>query len=513
MQKLILLLTISISFFCFGKNKMHVLTSPNKIIVQKIGHEIRVLSRFSADKNVFNRFVEGNNISAFLPCDAPFESGMQAKPFHIGWDDFAPFLLNGYQDIGANHGSIFTFRVSIPRHWLTDKDIGRVLTDDAGHKFIIVDIVNKSDFLIHSEYTRDGNKISFHSAVCGSLYLDGVKVAATQIKRVQLSQRGVEQLSVHNRYNSMKLLADGQREIADGEIVECNFARLEWDIDLCAPDALLDYIKEHPGVYTSPTAPGLASFASSKMSFVFQPNSAYTADVTITFHKDHDQSALYGFLQSYGTTGFTSHEKFIPKMKPFLFADFYWYPKEIDLAKPFQIPDFPPIAQTFTKNDAIDPNNPPDRYIDLFGNNGKRELGVALGYSLEHGITKKGSADRGAIILYFPATRKIYPYALNLETVKAGSSYRICAYRQYFDPAASKATALYGHWEDGAYYLYANYLSSAEETVSLPPSLANQNIKVVEMLGKAILPTQVSADGKLTIKVDNQASFVLKIVR
>ena len=161
-------------------------------------------------------FREGNHLWYFLPADTPFEEGFNGTLFHTGWDDFAPYLCRDHMTVGANHGSPFAFKVSMLRHWLDDSDIGRVLFDSAGNSFIITDIKNVSEFLIHSVPEKNGSKVTFKT-VCGALRLDGRKLDA-KIQQTQHSVRCAEQLAPHHRYNSTELLADGSTQLADGEI-------------------------------------------------------------------------------------------------------------------------------------------------------------------------------------------------------------------------------------------------------------------------------------------------------
>ena len=93
------------------------LSVPGKFLLRKCGREIQTLCRFSKDKNIFNRFLDGNNYSFFLPADADFENWQQGEVLHEGWDDIAPLMSKFYGTVGANHGSPFAYKVSMIRHW------------------------------------------------------------------------------------------------------------------------------------------------------------------------------------------------------------------------------------------------------------------------------------------------------------------------------------------------------------------------------------------------------------
>ena len=59
-----------------------VLLPDNKhLIAQRCGSELRILSNFSAEKNILLRFIEGNMIAAFLNKDKTIEEFDSVK-FH-----------------------------------------------------------------------------------------------------------------------------------------------------------------------------------------------------------------------------------------------------------------------------------------------------------------------------------------------------------------------------------------------------------------------------------------------
>ena len=59
----------------------HKLSSPDKLLICKCGTAIDTLTAFSPEKNIFNRFLEGNNLSRFMPLHLPFEAWREGEIF------------------------------------------------------------------------------------------------------------------------------------------------------------------------------------------------------------------------------------------------------------------------------------------------------------------------------------------------------------------------------------------------------------------------------------------------
>lgn len=494
-----------------GQNSRNILQSSDKLLIRKSGYEIQMLSSFSAEKNIFTRFVEGNHLLYFLPKDAAFEDWRTGKLFHEGWDDFAPFILEEYSMIGANHGSPAAQRVIMTRHWYTEADIGRKLIDSAGNVFVIVAIESLSSFLIHSEVKMKNGKRFFERQVSAPLYDENVKLATTSITRIQMPQPAGRQLNPHYRHNRYQLQADGAT-VKDGEIVECSSAELLWDIDLCLPDALLDHISRHPGKAVSPTDPALKSGIHLDIKINFQPNTAYTVSTSGRYNQDFYGSVTFGLLQHYGTIGFDNQEKIVPKLKPYTLLSFRTSSFEVDLSKPWKMYFEDAVSRKFAAADCVDPNDPPTNYIDLFGSGGNREFGIALGYSPTRGITAKNSGRRGDINCVLPQTGKIYPYAINQRSASEGETFELFSYRQYFVPGNSD-TISYTHRESDGVCAYIYCFAPGEKTITLPPEFANRDFEVIDGTGKINFPNgnTVSSNGEVVFNAETVSSVTIRL--
>ena len=485
---------------------MHFLGSDREIIILKRGLEIQTLSRYAPGINIFNRMIEGNNCSYFLPADQPFENWRQGRIFHQGWDDFAPWMSSAYKTIGANHGSPFTFRVSMLRHWYSPRDIGKILADEKGNGFIITALENAGNFLIHGLPRAPGSEPLFSTEVSGALFDSGVKLETGSITQIQMPQPRSEQLSPHYRHNSFILYADG-KILEDDVICTCRSAEAVWDFDLILPDTLVEYLKKNPGRHISPTASGLDPSLHHLVKLSFLPECAWHYAAKVTVERDLPGYWKWGLLQHYGTL-LPEHAKFLPKLAPITLDS----GETVDLDSPVKVVQPTHLCYRCTGKDCIDPEDPPNRYIDLFGTKDFSELGVVLDYSLSCGITRKGAGERGDINCQLPGTTKIYPYALERQDgLHKGETFELHCCRQYFQPGKHGATACYGRQETDGYWLYADFHSPCTACLEVPQEFAGAPLEKVEVNGPVRLPQNISKEAALTVRAEGRGSFAVRI--
>ena len=482
-------------------------------IVQRCGSELRLLNKFSAGKNILLRFVEGNMIASFLDPDKSIDQFTEGTVFHYGWDDLAPWIFGGYEMIGANHGSIFAFRVHTVRHWCFTEDIGKVFTDGSGNEFVLIAIENLSDLIFHSRAIPQVGKIRFADKITGTLTADDKRSIVPQsVTRIQLPNHDPNVLTVHNRYNSIKIFADGKL-LGPGECVRCTQAEMAVDIDLCPPDALCEYLVKNPGRYVAPNAPELESMLHMSLNYIFQANNTMQINAGIEFLRDIEHTVLYGLLQYYGEKFFAVQEKFVPKLKPFTRADLYNTPQSIDLGGIWQVPQNSTLYKIFLPEDCCNENDPPCRYIDFFGDGSTRQLGVVLGYSRLSGMTSAEAPARRGINMVLPTSGKIYPYVLNLPRVSKGEKFNIFSYRQFFEPVSGFNGAMCGHYEGNSYCFTADCADGGTYTLPLPEKFAGKTFEIIEQYGQVELPANkiLDAHGSVTVKFHDHSGVVLKI--
>ena len=482
---------------------MHYLTSDRKLLICRQGMKISTLMPFAPGVNVFNIMMEGNNCSWFLPADQPFEMGEKGRLFHQGWDDYAPWMSGAYGTVGANHGSSYTFRITMLRHWYTAEDLGKELFDEKGNAFVIVALEDASSFLVHGR-PRPGAEPLFPQEIAGALYDGDKKIEADTIKKIQMCKTPFSQLSPQNRYNSLALFADGT-ELEEGKVTLCSSAKLLWDYDLILTDTQVAYMLNHPGIEVTPVDRRLDPSINHKIEVTFLPDCAWHYKAEVTVKRDLPGHWHWGLLQHYGTVGFEKHEKMIPKLKPILLEN----GERADLDSPYEVTYPTTLRHRCTGEDCFEPNDPPNSYIDFFGSREKRELAVVLDYSLTCGITRKGSGERGDHNCTLPFTTKIYPYAAEFpQGMREGENFVLHACRQYFSPARSQATACYGRMESDGYFLYAQYHEAVSEKLQLPQELAGKPFEVVESKGGITLSCK--DDGTLSVTAPGRSSFVLR---
>ena len=491
----------------------NLLPDKEHLIAQRCGSELRILSNFSAEKNILLRFIEGNMIAAFLNKDKTIEDFDSGTVFHYGWDDLAPWMFGDYAMIGANHGSPFAFRVNTQRHWCFTEDIGKVFTDQNGNEFVLVAVENLASLIFHSRGVAENGTIKFAGSIAGNLTAADKKVVVPQsVNRIQLPNFDHSVLTIHNRYNSQTVLADG-KELAEKAIVKCSVLKMVLDMDLCPPDALCGYLIEHPGRYVAPNAPELASLLHTDLVYTFLPDNTMCADANIEFLQDVDQHILYGLLQFYGDKFFEVQEKFVPKLKPFDQPDFFHTKRIVDLGKIWRFQPGNNITKTFTAQDCCNADDPPCRYIDFFGSEEERQLGVVLGYSRLRGISAAGNAPRQGINMMLPTTGKIYPYILNLAQAEKGEKFAISAYRQFFQPVKEFNGAMFGHYENEDYCFYADCAEGGAYTLQLPGEFAGKSFEVIEKYGRVELPENQLLDAQAAVKVKfaDRSGLMIKV--
>lgn len=453
----------------------HFLTDRNKILLKKDHHNIFFMSRYSEDANIVTRYIEGNENSFFLPKELPLEDWHKGRLFARSWDNHAPWIFEKHGILGANHGSFFTFKINMLRHWLFEEDIGKCLTDDAGNSFILLSIENLSTFYIHSDLPAKGEY--FCDQVVGSLHLEDKTLVPEKVTRWMMNGVPGGQISPHQRYNKIQLLANGNTVVEDGETLACDFAELSVDMDLVFPDELLCYLKANPGKYIAPNAPFLKAVIKCEMTTIFQKDACRRIRNKVTFLENIPEAFHYGMIQYYSEEPFSLHEKLAPGFKPFTEKDCY-----TDLNTLWSFPEKSGYVRRLTKKDAIDPKRLPNTFIDLFGNNNKRELGVVLGYSPLSGVTARGKEEtRSDQLLYVYQSGKIYPYALQKDSAKTGESYLLDAFHQYFPPSQNGVCIFYHEEEDGKTLLYGIFPEKLEKyTYTLPEHLAEKEFIVFE---------------------------------
>jgi len=496
----------------------------DQLRVLKHGDDLFVRSSFSPTDDLLVRVGKGRNgqfnySSAFL---LKAEVGMTladlsaGRLIHANGDDATPWNLNGTY-IGANHGCSDGREITVPGHGLTVADLGSQWEDAAGTKFVILKIVDADHFWALSANQGTGDIWKFTTTVKGPT-LKRVGGGAT----LTFTDCKMAQLTPSCRISKQEYLVDGQTPLADDTPVSCAFLDLVEDYDIISPASLVQDFLAHPDEARSFVGPDLQAVVRNRLVYRFYPNSAnvirYSAEALQDFNLGY-----MGFIQSAKLTqgsAFDSHLYLIPKTVPFT-QDNIAYDFRAGQDYSGKLPS--PLLFSAAKGNVADPQDLPDRFIQLLGHKTAdgvvNEVGYALGYSLVSGMTvpaERVQTARQALMLY--TSSKTYPTACDSamgQPVKAGTKFDCVAYRQYFWPdPAQPATCFYWHPEGEEIVVYAEVHRTVDHgTLAVPAAWAGKTITIVERTPSLTLHTDqtVPATGVVISVADGYGTIVFRV--
>ena len=158
------------------------------------------------------------------------------------------------------------------------------------------------------------------------------------------------------------------------------------------------------------------------------------------------------------------------------------------------------------------PQDPPDRFIRIVGNN-RREYGIALLLPLcrLHGKENK-AADRPNS--YFLGHRDVSLFAA-MSQPEPGTSKEMVLYRQYFNPNREPdATAFYYHRQENSPVVYLDFHKPLQnKIIRLPREYAGKTVSILEKTPSLTLHTSetVPMDGIRLSVHGNYGYLVLKL--
>ncbi|HWL53341.1 MAG TPA: hypothetical protein VNQ90_12970 [Chthoniobacteraceae bacterium] len=509
------------------------------VTVLKFHEIVYVRSGFSAEEDLLVKVGKGTNrqvsfrSAALIPRDTPMvvESLEEAQAvFHPTGDDVAPWHLNGTY-IGGNHGASEVIRVSASSHGLTQGDLGSAWEDGAGVVFYLIGFEQESGVLFLSENSGEPPLWKFVREMTGpSLTRRGTKTV------LSIEKTALTQLWPACRITEQRYLVDGNTSLEEMKATECRFLEIVEGYDIVAPDAVLKAVKEAPGHPVDFVAADLEAVVHNQIRYRFASQGACTIRHEATALREF-QLDYMGFIQSTPLKGAPSErlEYYLPKTVPFTVEG-----KTYDFQR-VQTFSKPPVPLVFSavRGNLSDPMDLPDRFIQFLGQgegeNRVRRVGFAMGYSLCEGITPAAiRAENTVSPLFIFTTGKIYPKAIDSRAkrfkagrVRVGEKLECLAYRQYFNPSAHPcATAVYGHWQEDDYFLYADFHRPGESVLlSVPTVLEGASFEVVEKTDSIILdtkgivppgglPVSVRGDyGRVIVKISLRKAAIKRIER
>jgi hypothetical protein len=486
------------------------LAAQEKITVRKMGDEFAVRSEFSPTHDLVIRNFRVANEGAYLvPKNLPLKDYRKGKMIHLNSDEYPATGMTILGYLSGNHGSRYCRTLLIPDHGLTEADIGGKVTAKDGYVFIIMQIQDKDNILIHPLGSGSDFDPKFRAHSTGALSYKG--------KPLPFQKSTFTQMYPLNRITDYRLLADGKTPVPEDTDVVCGFVDLVFVHDVISPNAAVRSVMENPGRKPSPEWIGkwqmmmvntpelrkkyadymkLSALVTYSNTFRFEARGANVVYRKALFHSKikgiRDLGVMYGWCG--GIADKKDQLFYIPKMKPIrmkgkkkddpaLDADFtagYLMPKQTS------------TSHLFTGKDLLDPEDVPDRFIRVTGN-GKPELGIALGYSLISGNTAKANKGAGRDQFYFFwHTKKMYPFAYSLNESLPGQTFETICYRQYFNPQLEPdATSFYWHREGNSWLVYLDFHKELKDKlIRLPKHLAGKKIAVVEKTPSLTLHTE-----------------------
>lgn len=525
MKRIFFFLIFSLTF-SFGAEEF--------ITVYKDGNDFFVRSRYSDTRDmIIHNFRYINEKAYLIKRTAPFDAWKKTAAFHYSNDDYpAVPSLGKYGTLSGNHGSPYTRCLTVPKHGLTAKDRGGVIREKGKNTYVILQILDKDNILIHPEGVPNTLSPCFSKHTTAALFYKG--------KQMRFTKSVMKQLYPLNRITDWQLLADGVTPVPERKEVKCRFVDFVFVHDVLDPYYVIQAVKKAPEDKAMPEwnakhsmcftntpelkkkyasyvkLPALATYGNKVR---FQPRCARVNYRKITYHVPLSSANNLDVMMYWG--GVIARQKrqlfYIPKLKPVTITDRKTKAKRtIDLTRGVQIPIKMEYSYYIPLSDVLDKKDLPDRFIRITGDEKKYRYGVALGYSLFMGKTAKQymPGDR-KIVYHLYKTHKIYPFSGSPENIKAGKVEEVVTYHQYFDPQQEPdATSFYCHYQGDSLMVYLDFHKELKnKTIKLPKAAVGRKITVFEKTPALELHTKgkVSASG---ITLSNKAKhgyLVLKL--
>ena len=474
------------------------------ITVYRDGRTLLVQSAFTETQDLVLRYDRIANEAAYLvPQQSAIQDYAKGSLLHNGTDDYPASGITGYGYLGGNHGSSSARKLEVPGHGMTEKDIGAKLADASGSAWYIVKIMDKDNVMIHPESQRSGFP-QFRPHQDEPLFRDG--------KPVPFKSSVMTQMTPGSRVNSIEFFVNGTAPLPDKTLVSCESVDMVIDVDAILPDAVVERIKNEPGKTADLAANDLPAVFNLHAVYSFQPATACVIKAKYTVRHAIAGLTVHGLTFGWSNLfqSAKSQEFYIPKLKPVTIEGVAY-----DFAAIYQMPQVWNINYTCNKSDCINPDDPPDRFIRIVGNE-RREYGIALGCSLFAGTTARENKAADRPNPYFLwHTKKMYPLFAVFPKTEPDASKEMVLYRQYFDPNREPdATAFYYHKQESSQVVYLDFHKPLQnKIIMLPGDFAGKIISVLEKTPSLTLHTSetVPTDGIRLSVAGNYGYLVLKL--
>ena len=407
-------------------------------------------------------------------------------------DEASPCLINGSY-IGANHGHHGAVNATIINHGLSFKDIASEWIDQNGVRFTLVRIKDQNSVQFLSQNVGESiERYQFVTKITGNL------VRLTDEKELIITAQHDCDLWRANRYVSKKLITFNQGKADEVIKSQCDYAQIYEHYYIINPATVLsDLVSKRPenGYEFNPD---LAQFGLPMM------------EIKLTYTITEDGTVLCAFdNQKLMDVSWTRYLGVMFQEKPDLLGGgvYRFLPHTLPLDCSEGVFDFNngvllsgayPTSKMLTPEFYADPDNPPNRIIDVLkDNSGANKLGFACGFlpvfDGENNV-RKNTLDCACPIY---STRKAYPVFAegNITKIKG------VGYKKYFTTPKDKGS-YYTINFDGTTYFYALLTEQTELNIRTekPPKLIQSDSR---------LTVQTTQD-KISLKGIGAATFIIK---
>ena len=510
------------------------LTDDEFITVYKEWDEFFVRSRFSEEEDlVIHTFRYANEKAWLIPRDSSIEKCQEGKLLHLSYDDYpANPPLGKFGTLSGNHGSFYASLLEIPGHGLTVRDLGGIVKEKNGRKYIILHIQDKDHIIIHPEGRS-------HTLNPGFVRHNPRNRLFFKNRKLAFQSSVMRQLYPLNRITDCRLLADGVKNVPEKEEIRCRFVDFIFVHDVLNTYYVVQSVKKSPGIKPFPEwsaqysmvyahtpelqkkyatymkFPALATFYNK---FRFESRGAAVNYRKTVFHValSEIKSGELMFMWSDLIARQERQLFYVPKLKPVTVREESLQKDiTIDLSGGYPLPRDLNVSYFIQKEDAVSAEDLPDRFIRLSGPD-DYHYGIALGYSLFMGSTARENTSPERDTVYFLyRTHKMYPQAYVLKNTKPGRTIETVAYRQYFNPRLEPdATSFYCHHQGDSLIVYMDFHKILKEkTIALPEAATGKKITILEKTPFLILhtPDTVPAAGIRLSNNTEHGYLVLKL--
>lgn len=467
--------------------------SEGPMAISRTGSHVQMRSPFSSDQDLvvsIDRGINGQvdfHSTHLVPKN---QAGAEGELIHGTQDDCAPWFLNDTY-IGGNHGAPVVIELTARKHGKSSSDLGSVWHDADGKIFHL--IKRESDDILWFLAENTASAPAWHFSV---------KLPSGPLRRgteeLSFQSARVTQLRPALRITRQDYLVNGKTPLEDGGSAQGRYFEVREDYEILNPGAVADKILRNPGVACDWTSEDVSALLKQTVIYRFHPNGATVVE--------HNAEALQplplshaGFVQSHQLVrgNFPTHELYIPKTLPVSLNG-----SRLDFSG---IADFDyqltkPLIFGIKEQNIQNPNDPPDRFIQLLGakkgDPTSRKIGFALGYSP---LWKLSQTDfRSSVAGFIYMSKKTYPRAIAGKPgvlVPPGTKFHCVAYRAYFDAAKCQpASCVYWFPTGDGAVLYADYADATPaHEIALPDELRGRKFRVLEKTDSVHLQESASS--------------------